>query len=64
MIHYFFTGSKNVSAAEIEELEAFLKSPPIQKEFCDYMIHSSKTRGHDNIVTESPFRILRKTYER
>ena len=43
LIHYFFTGSRNVSAAEIEEMEALLKSPPFQKEFCDYMIHSSKT---------------------
>ena len=49
MIQYFFTGAKNISAADVERLEAILKSPPMQKEFCDYMIHSSETwenRGH------------------
>ena len=42
LINFFFTGAVNMSAAEIEQLTAILKSPPMQKEFCDYMIHSGE----------------------
>ena len=43
LIHYFFTGAKNISEAEEKEVDALLNSPSVQKEFCDYMIHSSTT---------------------
>ena len=42
LIQYFFTGAENISDAEQEEVDSLLNSPSVQKEFCDYMIHSGE----------------------
>ena len=61
LIHYFFTGAENISKAEQEEVDALLNSPSVQKEFCDYMIHSSKTIiSRLKSIHNKYFRILRK----
>ena len=46
---------------EQEEVDALLNSPSVQKEFCDYMIHSSKTIiSRLKSMYNKYFRILRK----
>ena len=50
LINFFFIGAVNMSAAEIEQLTAILKSPSMQKEFCDYLIHYSKTRTKLSVI--------------
>ena len=42
LIQYFFTGAENISDVEQEEVDSLLNSPSVQKEFCDYMIHSGE----------------------
>ena len=37
------SGAENISEAEQKEVDDLLNSPSVQKEFCDYLIHSGET---------------------
>ena len=43
MIQNFFTGKKDgLEQTEIQELVGIMRSATVQKEYCDYLIHTSR----------------------